>query len=66
MLLNRRLDSLWIRAHNLIDFLAVLEQQESGHGADAELLGEVGDLVHVDLVESDVGVFFGVSVVASH
>lgn len=40
-----------VGANDLTDLLAVLEEHESGHGSDVELLGEVGDLVDVDLVE---------------
>ena len=33
--LDRRLQLMGIRANNLIDLLAVLEQQECRHGTDA-------------------------------
>lgn len=39
---------------DLVGLLAVLEDEEGGHGADAELLAEVGDLVDVDLDEVEV------------
>lgn len=38
---------------DLADLFAVLEEHKGGHGADAELLGDVGDLVDVDLVKVD-------------
>lgn len=57
--LDGRLEGLGVGADDLSDLLAVLEEEESGHGADTELLGNVGNLVDVDLVEARVGVFFG-------
>ena len=57
MTLNSRFQRLGVRAHHLADLLAVLEQHKSGHGADAELLRDVGDVVDVELVEAGGGVF---------
>ena len=54
---DSRLECLGVRAHDLGDLVAVLEEQECGHGADAELLRDVGDLVDVELVEARCGVF---------
>ena len=59
MLLDGGLESLGVCADDLANLLAVLEQQESGHGANAELLGDVWDLVDVELVEAGVGVGVG-------
>lgn len=56
MLLDARFDGLGVRADDLTDLLAVLEEYESGHGADAELLRNVGDLVDIELVEACLGV----------
>jgi hypothetical protein len=56
VLLNSGLKSNRVGANDLADLLAVLEEQESGHGADGLLLGDLGDLVDVDLVEAGVGV----------
>jgi hypothetical protein len=42
-----------VGADKLIDLLAVLEDEERGHGADAEVLADVGELVDVDLGEED-------------
>jgi hypothetical protein len=53
---NAGLDGLGVCAHNLTDLLAVLEEDKCGHGADAELLCNVGDLVNVELVEAGFGV----------
>jgi hypothetical protein len=53
---NAGLNGLGVCAHNLTDLLAVLEEDECGHGADAELLCNVGDLVDVKLVEAGFGV----------
>jgi hypothetical protein len=59
MLLDSGLKSDRVGANDLADLLAVLEQQESGHGADGLLLRDLGDLVDVDLVEAGVGVVVG-------
>jgi len=59
IVLDRRLQRSRVRAHDLTDLVAVLEQQESGHGADGELLRHFGDLVDVELVEAGVGVVVG-------
>lgn len=48
-----------VRTNNLADLLAVLEEEESGHGADGELLSDVWKLVYVELVEARVGVVIG-------
>jgi hypothetical protein len=56
------LEGLGVRTDDLADLLAVLEQEEGGHGADAEFLRNVGDLVDVDLVEAGVGVLLRESV----
>lgn len=46
--------------------LSVLEEHESGHSGDSELLAQVGKLVNVDLGEEDVLELFvvGVAVVS--
>jgi hypothetical protein len=59
VLLDSGLKSNRVGANDLADLLAVLEQQESGHGADGLLLRDLGDLVDVDLVEAGVGVVVG-------
>lgn len=59
MLQDGGLDGILIGADDLADFLAVLEDDEGGHGADAELLGHVGDLVDVELVEAHGRVLVG-------
>lgn len=51
MLMDRRQQGLGIRTDHLLDLLAVLEDDERGHGTDAELLCNVWDLVDVDLDE---------------
>jgi hypothetical protein len=50
--LDGSLKRLGVRANNLRYLLAVLEKEEGGHGADAEVLGNVGDFVHIELVEA--------------
>ena len=65
MLLDTSLDGLGVRADNLADLLAVLEENESGHGADTEFLGNVGDLVDIELVEANVRVLLRVSMTMS-
>lgn len=61
--LNRTLDSrqerLGVRTHDLLDLLLVLEDQEGGHGADAELLRNFRDLVDIELDEVGVGEVIG-------
>ena len=59
MSLDGGLESDGVGADDLADLLAVLEEEEGGHGAHALLLGDVGDLVNVDLVEAGVGVVVG-------
>jgi hypothetical protein len=59
VLLNRSLKRNWVRADNLANLVAVLEQQESGHGAHGLLLSNFGDLVDVDFVEARVSVVVG-------
>lgn len=41
-------------SNNLLDFFAVLVEEECGHGADVELLGDLGEFVDVEFVESGV------------
>ncbi len=61
--LNRTLDSrqerLRVRTHDLLDLLLVLEDQERGHGTDAELLRNIRDLVDIELDKVGVGEFLG-------
>lgn len=57
--LDSGLESDGVGANDLADLLAVLVEKESGHGAHALLLGDLGDLVDVDLVEAGVGVVVG-------
>lgn len=59
MLLDCGFEGPFIGTDDLADLLAVLEEQEGRHGADAELLGDVADLVNVDLEELGVGVLVG-------
>lgn len=59
VLLDGSLKGLGVGADDLTDLVAALEEQEGGHGTDAELLGDVGDLVDVELVELGVGVGLG-------
>jgi hypothetical protein len=49
--LNPSLESGRVGADDVLDLLAVLEEHEGGHGADAELGGDLAHLVDVDLVE---------------
>ncbi len=50
-LLNNSLKRLWVSTNNLINLLSVLEDEERWHGADADLLGNIWDVVDVDLDE---------------
>lgn len=56
VLLDSGLEGSGVGTNNGSDLLAVLEEDESGHGADAELLGDLGNLVDIDLVEAGAGV----------
>lgn len=55
-----------VGAHQLAGLLAVLEEHESWHGADAEFLAQLGELIDVDLGEEDILEFLvvGVSVMS--
>jgi hypothetical protein len=55
-LLDRGLQRRRVSANDLADLLAALEDDEGGHGADAELLRDVWDFVNVELDEVYVGV----------
>lgn len=59
VLLDGSLEGLGVGTDDLGDLLAVLEQDKGGHGADAEFLSDIGDLVDVNLVEAGVGVGVG-------
>lgn len=61
--LDSGLEGNGVGADDLADLLAVLVEEEGGHGAHALLLGDFGDLVDVDLVEAGVGVVVGEPVV---
>lgn len=56
MLLDRSLDGRGRGPDDLIDLLAVLEEEEGRHGAHAELRSHVRHGVDVNLVKSHVGV----------
>jgi len=57
--LDSRLKRLGVRTNNLSTLLAILEEDECRHGADSELLCNIGDLVDVELEEAGVGVGVG-------
>lgn len=57
--LDGGLESLGVGTNNLGDLVTALEKKEGGHSADTELLGDIGDLVNVELVEACGGVFVG-------
>ena len=65
VLLNGSLERLGVGANDLADLFAILEQHKGGHGADAELLGDLGHVVDVELVEASVGVRVGEPMAAS-
>lgn len=48
-----------MRTHHLPDLLSVLEDDEGGHGADAQFPGDLGDFVDVEFVEAGGGVGVG-------
>jgi len=55
-LLDGSLECFGIGADDLADPFVILVQQECWHGANAEVLGHVGNLVDVELVEPGCGV----------
>ena len=58
--LDGSLDGRWHGTKNLIDLLAVLEEDEGRHGSHAKFLRDVGGRVDVHLVETDIGVLVAV------
>lgn len=54
--LHTRHDTRRVGATNSLDHLAALEEEEGGHSGDTVVSGNLGELVHVDLVELDAGV----------
>lgn len=56
VLLDGGLESSGVGTNDGSNLLTILEEDESGHGADAELLSDLGDLVDIDLVEAGAGV----------
>lgn len=50
---QHRLEGARVGADEFVSLLAVLEDHECGHGADAELLADVRELIDVDLDEVD-------------
>ena len=42
-----------LHADHAVHLLAVLEEHEHGDGTDAELGGEIGTIVHIDLADFD-------------
>lgn len=53
-LLNELLELVEIGAENLADLGAVVVGLEGGHGADAGSLGDLAEVVDVDLDEGDI------------
>lgn len=65
-LLNSLLDSglkgIGVSTNNLLDLLSILEDHECGHGSNTELLGDIWDLIDVNLDEVGASVGVGESV----
>lgn len=59
VVLDSSLESRWVGANDLADLLAALEEEESRHSPDRELLSNGWDLVDVELVEACVCVVVG-------
>ena len=57
--LDGGLESLGVGTDDLGDLVTILEEEEGGHGANAEFLCDVRDLVDVKLEEAGVGVCAG-------
>jgi len=64
IVLDRSLQCSRVRADDLADLLAILEEHERRHGAHGEFLRYFWDLVDVELVEARVGVDVGEPVAA--
>jgi len=58
-LLDGSQEGFWVRADDLVDLLALVEDDECGHGADVELLSYVWDVVDVQLDEVGAGELVG-------
>lgn len=54
VLLDQGQQLWWDSADELVNLLAVPEQVEGGHGLDVGLLGQLGELIDVNLDEDDV------------
>ena len=58
-LLDSSLERRWVGTNDLTDLLSVLENDEGWHGADADLLGNIWDVIDVHLDEVGRWVFLG-------
>lgn len=59
VVLDSGLEGLGVGTNDLGNLVAVLEKDEGGHGADAELSCNLGEFVDVELVEARAGVLLG-------
>ena len=50
-LLDGSLERRWVGTNNLTNLLSGLEDNEGWHGADADLLSDIWDVVDIDLDE---------------
>jgi hypothetical protein len=57
--LDSSLQRLGVGTNNLANLLAVLEEDECRHGADSELLGNVGNIIDIKLVKAGIGELIG-------
>ena len=60
--LDGSLKGLGVGTNDFSNLVASLEEDEGGHRADTEFLGDIGDLVNVELVEASIGVCAGESI----
>jgi len=59
VVLDRSLERTGVGTNDLLNLLAILEEHESRHSADRELLGDIGNLIYVELVEAGILVIIG-------
>ena len=59
VVLDRSLERTGVGTNDLLNLLAVLEEHESRHSADGELLRDIRNLIYVEFVEASILVIVG-------
>lgn len=57
--LDGSFESSRVGSYNLLDLLAILEDEECGHSADTQLGGNICDFIDIDLDEMGIGELLG-------